>query len=251
MTGTRRSGDPADRRDGVGRPPDAVAPQLRNDAVNQPRLSLALAICLAVLAGWVDAVAFIRFHGLFVSFMSGNSTQAGVALFQHDASLAGVFARTIVLFVVGVVTGELVAAAAGHRCRAVLLACVGLLLAVVAAADRARFGDALVASLLAFTMGVQNAVLHKAGAINVSLTYVTGTLVQVGRGLAGALRGGSPWTQPLPFVGLWLGFVGGGLGGAAMGTNWSISVALATASALSVVLLAWVLAVPAAFAASR
>jgi uncharacterized membrane protein YoaK (UPF0700 family) len=36
---------------------------------------LALVVCLTLIGGYVDATAFVRFGGLFVSFMSGNSTR--------------------------------------------------------------------------------------------------------------------------------------------------------------------------------
>ncbi|WP_164153920.1 DUF1275 family protein, partial [Stenotrophomonas maltophilia] len=37
-----------------------------------------IAICLAALAGFVDALAFTSLGGFFASFMSGNSTRLGV-----------------------------------------------------------------------------------------------------------------------------------------------------------------------------
>ena len=42
------------------------------------RRGLLLAVLLAALAGIVDAIGFIRLGHLFVSFMSGNSTQFAV-----------------------------------------------------------------------------------------------------------------------------------------------------------------------------
>lgn len=42
-----------------------------------------LAAGLALLAGYVDAIGFLRLGGLFVSFMSGNSTRLAVALVGH------------------------------------------------------------------------------------------------------------------------------------------------------------------------
>ena len=50
-----------------------------------------IAIALAALAGFVDAVAFAS-TGFFASFMSGNTTQLGVALGSHildNARIAG------------------------------------------------------------------------------------------------------------------------------------------------------------------
>ena len=43
--------------------------------------------------------------------------------------------------------------------------------------------------------GVQTAAAHKADGVSVALTYVTGTLVNLGRAVAAALRGDAPWGQ--------------------------------------------------------
>ncbi|MFZ1966902.1 MAG: DUF1275 family protein, partial [Bradyrhizobium sp.] len=40
--------------------------------------NIALACTLSALAGYVDGIGFIHLGGLFVSFMSGNSTRLGV-----------------------------------------------------------------------------------------------------------------------------------------------------------------------------
>lgn len=44
-----------------------------------------LAIGLAAQAGFIDALGFLKLGGLFVSFMSGNSTRLGVGIASHMA----------------------------------------------------------------------------------------------------------------------------------------------------------------------
>jgi uncharacterized membrane protein YoaK (UPF0700 family) len=41
---------------------------------------LAFPITLAGLSGWVDATGFLHWRGLFVSFMSDNTTSLGVLI---------------------------------------------------------------------------------------------------------------------------------------------------------------------------
>jgi uncharacterized membrane protein YoaK (UPF0700 family) len=53
-----------------------------------------LAAGLSALAGYVDAIGFIKLGGFFVSFMSGNSTRLGVGLAHGSHHATGVAAAT-------------------------------------------------------------------------------------------------------------------------------------------------------------
>ena len=59
----------------------------------------ALAYVLAGIAGYVDAMGFRHLGGVFVSFMSGNTTRLGVDIAMGDWDKAGQVASIIVLFV--------------------------------------------------------------------------------------------------------------------------------------------------------
>jgi len=61
-------------------------------------------------------------------------------------------------------------------------------------------------------MGGLSSAMHRAGVVNVSLTYVTGALVKFGQGLGRWLTGrrGEKWgAQAMPWVGILAGAVGG------------------------------------------
>ncbi len=171
---------------------------------------LALAICLIAIAGYVDAIGFLKLGHLFVSFMSGNSTQFSVAASQRATSEAERAGILVLLFVVGVVLGRLCARwAGGWRRPAVLVLDTALLaLAVFLASSPA----AIVAMVLA--MGVQNEALHKVGSAKTAVTYVTGTLVSFGEELADAFsEPGKRWVW-VPHLLLWIGLVIGAAIGA-------------------------------------
>jgi uncharacterized membrane protein YoaK (UPF0700 family) len=66
-----------------------------------------------MLAGYVDGIGFLHLGGLFVSFMSGNSTRLGVSLAESDWQQAASALGLIALFVAGAAAGSLVVLGGG------------------------------------------------------------------------------------------------------------------------------------------
>jgi Protein of unknown function (DUF1275) len=62
----------------------ARAPSKRGDDFVEAARGLVVATMLAALAGMVDVIGYPHLKGLFVSFMSGNSTQRAAALGRGD-----------------------------------------------------------------------------------------------------------------------------------------------------------------------
>jgi uncharacterized membrane protein YoaK (UPF0700 family) len=173
---------------------------------------IGLAASLSAVAGFVDAVGYLKLGGFFVSFMSGNTTRLGVALGGGLPGQAAKAAGLIGLFVAGVVLGAVVVRAGAGR-RGVVLAAEAALL--VAAATAFSLGlDAAGALGLVLAMGVENAVFQRDGEVAVGLTYMTGALVKVGQRLAAALAGGPRWTFA-PYLLLWASLCSGAVLGAA------------------------------------
>ena len=181
--------------------------------IRQRKPLWALAAGLAMLAGYVDAIGFLRLGGLFVSFMSGNSTQLGVAIAGRTGGVA-VAAGLVASFVLGVVLGARVALAAGARRKPAVLALVTLLLAAAAVGTMSAEPMAAL-FLLALAMGAENNVFQRSGEVSVGVTYMTGTLVKLGQNLAVASAGGPRWRW-LPYLLLWSGLVAGAVAGAAL-----------------------------------
>jgi len=171
----------------------------------------ALAIGLAGLAGFVDAVGFLSADGYFVSFMSGNTTRLGVNLARAPA-VALIPTLLIAGFVAGVAAGTMLAASAGPRRKPAVLGVVGLLLAGAAVARDAGMPVA-VPGLLVLAMGALNATFQRGGEVAVGLTYMTGALVKLGQALAGWLLG-EPRDGWAAFMALWGGLAAGAVLGA-------------------------------------
>lgn len=171
-----------------------------------------LAVCLAGLAGFVDATGYLSAHGYFVSFMSGNTTRLAVNLVQdRRAALAPLL--LIAGFVTGVVAGALVAAARGQARKPAVLALVAGLLLVAALAGHGGWHNLALAAMV-LAMGAINNTFQRDGEVAVGVTYMTGALVRLGQAIAAAMMGrkGSGWA---PHALLWLGLFGGGVMGAA------------------------------------
>ena len=63
------------------------------------RRDIVVACALSALAGYVDGIGFLHLGGLFVSFMSGNSTRMGVSLAEGDWQNAAAALGLVALFV--------------------------------------------------------------------------------------------------------------------------------------------------------
>jgi len=176
-----------------------------------PRAKL-LAASFSAVAGFVDVVGFLMTGGFFVSFMSGNSTRLGVGLAGGNWT-AVVAGGLILTFVLGVVVGASVGRLARASKEPAILAVVTGLLTVSLAAHWLDLG-VLAAIPLALAMGAQNTVFAENGEVRVGLTYMTGTLVKLGKRITVALWGGERFGW-VPFLLLWLGLLAGAVLGAA------------------------------------
>jgi uncharacterized membrane protein YoaK (UPF0700 family) len=193
----------------AGRYPAFAMPDTSAAPTALPLGALSFTLALVALAGYVDAVGYLRFQGVFVSFMSGNTTSLGVAVAREDASRAWELAEVLGLFVAGVVGGSLLHRRAGTWGNTLLLLVIVNLLVLAYTLPTAAIEG------LVLAMGVLNASVHQVGRVKVSLTFVTGTLVRFGAGLADWLSGQAPAQDWLWPVTLWLAFLAGALGGAA------------------------------------
>lgn len=176
------------------------------------RRNVVLACALSALAGYVDGIGFLHLGGLFVSFMSGNSTRMGVSLANrhwHDAAEA---LGLIALFVIGAAAGSLIALGRGARRQPQVLLAEALLLGAGAVCYGVGLSNVAVTAIV-LAMGLENAVFQIDGSAGLGLTYVTGALVKTGQRVAVALTGGSRWGWA-PSLLLWTALVTGSACGA-------------------------------------
>jgi uncharacterized membrane protein YoaK (UPF0700 family) len=176
------------------------------------RNNVVLACTLSAVAGYVDGVGFIHLGGLFVSFMSGNSTRLGVSLADGQWHRAAEALGLIGLFVAGSACGGLIVSGGGAERQPWVLLAEGLLLAGAGIGHAFGIPQLAIAAIV-LAMGLENAVFQVEGGGGLGLTYITGTLVKVGQLLAAALKGGPRWGW-IPNLLLWMSLVTGAVCGA-------------------------------------
>ena len=178
--------------------------------VGSPLGALPLAGGMAFLAGATDVYGLSRLRDVFVSFMSGNTTMLGQAINDGDMRRCGAILGIIGYFVAGAAVGTMLAEWTGRQ----HAAAVGFLVAVLLAASAAA--SAWEIAFIVLAMGALNASMTQVGQANVSLTYVTGTLVKVGQGIGKAVCGkgqGFGWALQ---GAMWLFLLAGVTAGAAL-----------------------------------
>lgn len=210
-----------------------AAARATHDAGAELRMSIftrryGAAVVLASIAGAVDAIGFLHFHTFYVSFMSGNTTRMAVAVANGDLGVVMGGGAVIASFVAGVVVGDLLTNEPPRRQWATLLFEAALLLFA------ALFGPGIRSSLLlAAAMGMHNALVLRADGATVALTYVTGTLVHVGRAVAARFAERRSPPALWPMVGLWLALASGAIAcGSILGEEAAIT-AIATLLAVT------------------
>ncbi|MDH2309342.1 YoaK family protein [Methylobacterium brachiatum] len=176
---------------------------------------LGTGLLLTGLAGYVDALGFVRLGGLYTSFMSGNTTQ--LAVFGAEANLHKMLLPAILIaaFLTGSVLGSGLAILVPTRWSTpVVLAYESLLILGGLALGLATPELGLAAFFVAVAMGAQNAVLAQVQGFRAGTTFVTGALFSLGQKIAKALtRTG----DPLGWIGdglVWLSLLLGALLGA-------------------------------------
>ena len=205
--------------------------------------NIVLACALSGLAGYADGIGYLYLGGLFVSFMSGNSTRMGVSLADGHFQAAAEALGLIVLFVVGAACGSLIVLGRSRYSQSWVLLMEAMLLALAALSYFFDFDRVAIAAIV-LAMGLENAVFQIDRGCGLGLTYVTGALVKIGQLMAAALTGGTRLAW-VPNLLLWAALVVGSVTGA-LAYRWINLAAIWFAAAGALALSGW-----AALAASR
>ncbi len=148
-----------------------------------------LAVTLATVGGFVDAVGFIILAGMFTSNMTGNTAALGARIAESNWTDALVFLFVIGAFFAGsVISGLITIGGARWGLKSVYAMALSLELALLSAfliagswmAERNLQPGLALFWLPAMAMGLQNATITQIAGAVVRTTHVTGVLTDLG-----------------------------------------------------------------------
>lgn len=190
----------------------------------QPRKLRAMtsAIVLTLVAGYVDAIGFLRFGGIYVANMSGNSIAVGI----HAAlgPVATVLRRLLPVgaFVFAALCTRLAInvseRSSFRRIVGLCLLAEATCLAIFIVSENFVPGIALGA----VAMGIQAAAIVRFSGVTLYTAFVTGSLIKFSENAAELLVGSAEQGRSrrtciedaIWFGGVWLAYVGGAVAGA-------------------------------------
>ncbi len=175
------------------------------------------------MAGYVDAHALV-IYGVFVSFMSGNTTWAGLHAGRGELAEGARQLLPLPTFMVGSMVGTFVVHETARAFRW-LCALIASLLCLALAADLVPWLGWLEVVLLGLAMGILNSTVTRVGGQTLGVGYVTGDLNKIGAELALAKRRAPVWDGEGPWdthgwrarllLCVWLSFLLGAVAGGA------------------------------------
>jgi uncharacterized membrane protein YoaK (UPF0700 family) len=146
-----------------------------------------LSLAVAYAAAYVDAAGFLLFSGVYLSFMSGNSTRAAVLLGKGAWSDLVPVICVFPAFVLGAAIGTVMMNTLGRYRQAVALLTAGAVLGIIAVQEARliRSQEFPLGSLLLLTavMGLLNPTVQRVDKVSVGLTYITGALAKLGNAI--------------------------------------------------------------------
>ena len=161
--------------------------ELKAPVLEREHQQTMLAICLTMTAGYLDGYGLLVL-GSYVSFMSGNTTMAGVRIGQGNLLAALSPAIAVLSFLAGSFAANLITHSPLRHAHSVLFGVITALLVISSGLGNDGIWKTIEIAVLALGMGMVNPALSQIGGEAISLTFMTGTLSRIGSHLALALK---------------------------------------------------------------
>lgn len=171
-----------------------------------PKFQVALGISLTAIAGYVDAIGFLALGGLFASFMSGASISLGIAMSGGQWGMLLEAANLICVFLAGAIGATVLTGLTGIVGMPLALLIEGVLLIAAVLMTLEGWGPYAAILPVVAAMGVQNTIVRPVNGVRLGVTFMTGTLVNLGEGIGRAILGRGRPRSWYPHLLLWLSF---------------------------------------------
>ena len=185
----------------------------------------------ALISGYVDSYTLLNF-GVYASFMSGNTTSAGLHAGHAKFALAAHSLLPIPFFVLGIFIGTLLVLAKLNHVSPSHSFFVAALLMVDIAAIYVGWPGWLCIIVLSTAMGIMNTSITHVGGQAVNLGFVTGDLNNFAQHLAMGIRRDpvpqmqgscdNHWWRAALLAGIWTAFLIGAALGAALASRFTM-----------------------------
>lgn len=148
------------------------------------RIQERLAIFLAFIAGYTDAVGLIKWK-TYVSFMSGNTTQLGTAFSLDKFQIVITSFTVIIFFLLGIYAGTCLSLWKRIKNQILTFYLVsGILIFYTIIAYFYNINNFSSIAIVGFSMGMMNTIVTSVGNQKVNTDFVTGTLNSFARNTA-------------------------------------------------------------------
>ncbi|GEM66012.1 DUF1275 family protein [Sphingobacterium faecium NBRC 15299] len=154
------------------------------DTKESVRIQERLAIYLAFIAGYIDATGLIKWK-IYVSFMSGNTTQLGVALSTDKDGVIMTSVIAISCFLLGIYAGACLSLWKKTDYQIFTCYIVSFMLTcytIIAYIYTIHIGSSI--AIIGFSTGLMNTIVTAVGNQKVNTDFVTGTLNSLARNTA-------------------------------------------------------------------
>lgn len=173
------------------------------------RKKIALALFLSGLSGFIDILGLFGIGGMFLSFMSGNSTRLAFYLAEGHFLQAFPYLLLIMSFVFGAFLGDLIKSRFPNDVLLPILSTETLLIFLSFMMVYLNIQDEWSYLPLTVAMGLQNAIQIKVDNKIIGRTFFSGVLHSLGTDISQAMQKKKPWTAPLLDLFIWVVAVSG------------------------------------------
>ncbi|TDW43376.1 uncharacterized membrane protein YoaK (UPF0700 family) [Flavobacterium sp. 270] len=174
-----------------------------------------LAIILACIAGYLDAVGIVKWK-TYVSFMSGNTTQLGISISNGKHAVIMTSVTVISCFLFGIYTGTCLSLWKKYKIQKLPFYIVsGILIFYTTVSFYYTISVLQSLAIIGFSTGIMNTIVTSVGNQKINTDFVTGTLNSLAKNTAmlnmatETAERKEYKTNAIRLFLLWLGFLSG------------------------------------------